>query len=1071
MKARESAAAAKAYYTEKARQDYYSEGQEILGNWGGKGAERLGLHGTVESNAFVALCDNLNPITGEPLTPRLRVNRIPGYDLNFHGPKSVSVVYAWNGDRRIVEAFLRAVRETMTELEKEALTRIRKDGHPDGDRLTGELTWAEFLHLTARPEGKFPDPHLHAHCFTFNATFDGVEQQWKAAQFREIMRHAPYYQATFLTRLANNLMAIGYDVRPVAKAFEIAGVPDAVLKQFSKRTMKIKETAERLKITDPRLLDRLGALTRKAKKSDLTFTELRRLWKMEVSDEHRAALDRFLRPHTARQLGQHPLLAPHKATDPIPKRHKASRTPTPLSALTLLGPSGKGPPRPPIVADPSVERKALDRSILHNFYRASVVTELEILTHALRLSYGSALTPEGLREAMKRHLEFIFGEINGRRLVTTHTVLAEERENIQWVKAGKGTLPALVAGYQIRDQKLNDEQQAAVLHVLSSRDRVTAIEGKSGTGKTWLMKEAVAALEAEHLKVLVLAPSTDAVQQTLKKGGFPNAQTVEQLLINEKLQQEYRNGIWWVDEAGMLSGHSMSRLFTLADKLGARVVFTGDVGQHRAVERGDALRMLYDYADLKPAYVTKIMRQTGSYREWMELLAQGKVAEAFEKMDAGGVVHEIPEKLRYKEVAKLYTQRAGEGRRPGVVSPTHAEGALITEAIRAARKAEGELKQDTPIQQLKQIDMSPAEQGDWRTYRPGWVLEFFRATPGIQAGTRLVIDSIDYEAGQIYLKVPVGATQMATRALDVEKYQDRFAVYEAAEINIAPGERIRITKNGPAVYGRSKVFRGSEYTFTGFDEHGDLKLDNGMVIKRDCAHLAYGYVSTSLGAQSKTVDHVIVVESAVSYAAASREQWYVSTGRGKKRLDIVTGNKVELLEAVLPSSRRHSAMELVEPKPETNPLPEDYREELRKAQERAEAALRPKEGTRRQLGQHRTLPTPTPAPAPTTKLEPEKTPEPPHPKAVPVKTQLGRQPKVGEPTIIEPVWRMPVRMPPAEPAKPEPLHRQLGEQPTLPKPERAEPLWRMPAKMPPVEPEPKKPDLEEDLEPPMLPGM
>ena len=47
MRARESAEAAKAYYTEKARQDYYSEGQEILGNWGGKGAERLGLKGTV----------------------------------------------------------------------------------------------------------------------------------------------------------------------------------------------------------------------------------------------------------------------------------------------------------------------------------------------------------------------------------------------------------------------------------------------------------------------------------------------------------------------------------------------------------------------------------------------------------------------------------------------------------------------------------------------------------------------------------------------------------------------------------------------------------------------------------------------------------------------------------------------------------------------------------------------------------------------------------------------------------------------------------------------------------------
>jgi hypothetical protein len=47
----------------------------------------------------------------------------------------------------------------------------------------------------------------------------------------------------------------------------------------------------------------------------------------------------------------------------------------------------------------------------------------------------------------------------------------------------------------------------------------------------------------------------------------------------------------------------------------------------------------------------------------------------------------------------------------------------------------------------------------------------------------------------------------------------------------------------------------------------------------------------------------------------------------------------------------------------------------------------------------------------------------------------------------------------------------LGEQRELPKPEQAEPVWRMPAKMPPVEPEPKKPNLEEDLEPPMLPGI
>ena len=51
-----SAGGAKQYY---ATADYYSEGQEIVGSWGGKGAVRLGLEGTVDKNSFERLCDNL----------------------------------------------------------------------------------------------------------------------------------------------------------------------------------------------------------------------------------------------------------------------------------------------------------------------------------------------------------------------------------------------------------------------------------------------------------------------------------------------------------------------------------------------------------------------------------------------------------------------------------------------------------------------------------------------------------------------------------------------------------------------------------------------------------------------------------------------------------------------------------------------------------------------------------------------------------------------------------------------------------------------------------------------------
>jgi hypothetical protein len=44
-----SAGQAKQYYTQGlSREDYYSEGQEVIGQWQGLGAERLGLSGRVD---------------------------------------------------------------------------------------------------------------------------------------------------------------------------------------------------------------------------------------------------------------------------------------------------------------------------------------------------------------------------------------------------------------------------------------------------------------------------------------------------------------------------------------------------------------------------------------------------------------------------------------------------------------------------------------------------------------------------------------------------------------------------------------------------------------------------------------------------------------------------------------------------------------------------------------------------------------------------------------------------------------------------------------------------------------
>lgn len=216
-----SASGAKKYYSDsyykegkEKRLEYYSDKLETIGKWGGKASEKLGLGSEIHKADFDALCDNKRPDNGRSLTGRTKDGRRVGYDFTFNASKSISLAHTFGSDedrKAIEKAFMDSVRITMSELEKNMQARVRDNGK-DENRQTGNIIYGEFTHYTTRPIDGVPDPHLHAHCFVFNATFDKESDKWKAGQFGQIVQDAPYYESYFHAQLAQHLEKVGYQV-------------------------------------------------------------------------------------------------------------------------------------------------------------------------------------------------------------------------------------------------------------------------------------------------------------------------------------------------------------------------------------------------------------------------------------------------------------------------------------------------------------------------------------------------------------------------------------------------------------------------------------------------------------------------------------------------------------------------------------------------------------------------------------------------------------------------------------------------------------------------------------------
>src|SRR6202011_602340 len=166
--------------------------------------------------------------------------------LVFGVPKSLSIYLAITSDEVVENIARSAVDETMRAMESEMQCKVRSGGLHE-DRRTGELLYSKFFHRDSRPINGLSDPHWHVHCFLHNATFDPVEERWKAGQFRGLIADKGYFQECFHTLLAQRLMECGYKLRRTDRGWhqwEMACITDREVELFSKRHELIDTLSE-----------------------------------------------------------------------------------------------------------------------------------------------------------------------------------------------------------------------------------------------------------------------------------------------------------------------------------------------------------------------------------------------------------------------------------------------------------------------------------------------------------------------------------------------------------------------------------------------------------------------------------------------------------------------------------------------------------------------------------------------------------------------------------------------------------------------------------------------------------
>lgn len=634
-------------------EDYYSGEREAPGWWTGSAADELDVFGQVDGELLHRALNGNHPATGGQLArpPRGGI-RVPGFDLTFSAPKSVSVLYALGSDdvrAAVRDAHDAAVQASLGYMERHAAMGRRSKGGTQSVLGNGFLG-AAFRHRTSRAG----DPQLHTHVLVANMT-RGPDGRWTALDGRRLYAHAKtggyLYQAQLRAELVRRL---GLRFTPVRRGVgEVDGLPKPLLKAFSRRRAEVEAELERRGETSAAAAQVATLHSRQAKEYGVSGETLLERWQQRAREED-------FEPARTAELVQRDV--PHTVDEEQVAQVEEH----------LAGPEGLTRQRA------SFSRRDIVQAWCEQLPQGADVRLVEDLAErlatsakvvALATDVAQLARADVVRRADGRLLPATADE---RRFSTPELLALEQRVLDQADRtdlAPRATVApeALERVLTVRPE-LSGEQTDMVRRLCGDGAPVAVVVGKAGAGKTFALDVARQAWQDDGYRIIGAALARRAADE-LEQGAGIESTTIAALLLDLRRDPgallDARTALV-IDEAGMVGTRQLAELLDHADRAQAKIVLVGDHRQLPEIQAGGVFRGLVARGHAIALEENRRQEQPWE-REALDLLRDGRAGDALDAYHEHGRVHtgETAAGVRSQLVADWWTSR-GRGE-PGVM--------------------------------------------------------------------------------------------------------------------------------------------------------------------------------------------------------------------------------------------------------------------------------------------------------------------------------------------------------------------------------------------------------------------